>query len=266
MGRHKIMIVVVLIMLVGTGGGCFRQSEPGFKNEYKMQVTVGSTTYWGRGAARFAELAGKKTGGRIKIKPYYGSQLLKGAQLNSAQMVASGTIDCAFESTINTAPVLPSMNIFSLPFFINTFERLDRIEQGKTGQLLFEKMRKKGLEPLAWGENGFRQLTNSKRMVTTPGDLNGLRVRVVGSPIFIDIFRQLGADPVNMNWGDAVSAFQQKIVDGQENPPGILLAVRIHQYHQYATFWNYAVDPLILYWNKKQWGKFPKDIKTALRE
>lgn len=263
---RELIVLIILNALIWPAGGCSNPSDGGFKKEYKMQVTVGSTTYWGMGAAKFAELAEQKTEGRITVKPYYGGQLLKGAQLNSAQMVASGAVDCAFESTINTAPVIPEMNIFTLPFFINTFERLDRIEHGKTGRRLFEKMKAKGLQPLAWGENGFRQLTNSKHPVTSPAELNGLRVRVVGSPIFIDIFRQLGADPVNMNWGDAVSAFQQGIVDGQENPVGILLPVQIHQHHQYATFWNYVVDPLVIFWNKKQWGKFPKDIKTALRE
>jgi TRAP-type C4-dicarboxylate transport system substrate-binding protein len=157
------------------------------------------------------------------------------------------------------------MNIFSLPFFINTYENLDRMESGRTGKLLFEEMKKKGLMPLAWGENGFRQLTNSKHPVRKPEDLNGLKVRVVGSPIFIDIFRELGADPVNMNWGDAVTAFQQGTVDGQENPVAILIAVQIYQYQKYATFWNYLVDPLILYWSKKQWDTFPADIRQAIR-
>ena len=73
---------------------------------------------------------------------------------------------------------------------------------------------------------------------------------MVGSPIFIDTFRQLGADPVNMNWGDAVTAFGQGVVDGQENPVGVLVPVQIWQYHKYATFWNYLVDPVIFYCNK----------------
>ena len=238
----------------------------GFKKEYKMTVNVGPQFYWGMGAVKFAELVKQKTNGQITIKPYFGSALLKGAQLKSPQMVAKGVIDCAFESTINSAPVIPEMNIFSLPFFINTFENLDKMEYGETGKALFLAMEKKGLVGLAWAENGFRQVTNGKKAIKRPEDLKGLRFRVVGSPIFIDIFRQLGADPVNMNWGDAVTAFQQGVVDGQENPMGILVPVQIWQYHQYATFWNYLADPLIIYWNKKEWDAFPKDIQKAIRE
>ena len=262
-GRSIVSIAISLLialLLISCGG------EKGLKTEYRMQVNVGSTTYWGMGAAKFAELVKEKTKGKINIKPYYGSQLLKGAQLNSSQMVAAGAIDCAFESTINTAPVINEMNIFTMPFFVNTYERLDKLENGATGSAIFAKMRLKRLEPLAWGENGFRQLTNSKRSIKTPGDVKNLKVRVVGSPIFIDIFRALGADPVNMNWGDAVTALQQGTVDGQENPAGILLAVKIFQYNKLMTRWNYAIDPLILYWNKAQFDAFSPEIQKAIKE
>ncbi|HBA85357.1 MAG TPA: hypothetical protein DCZ95_14820 [Verrucomicrobia bacterium] len=245
--------------------GCSKKPAGSFKKEYRMQVTVGPQAYWGMGAARFADLVREKTGGRINVKPYFGSQLLKGAQLHSAQMVSSGAIDLAFESTINASPAIPEMNVFSLPFFVKTYERLDRLEQGETGRLIFEAMKKKKLMPLAWGENGFRQLTNSKRAVRRPEDLQGLKIRVVGTEIFVDIFRGLGADPINMNWGDAVTAFQQNTVDGQENPVSILNNVQIFQFQTHLTIWNYVVDPLILYWCKKEWDAFPEDIQSAIR-
>jgi len=237
-----------------------------FKKEYKLQVNVGPSFYWGIGATKFADLVREKTNGQINIKPYFGSALLKGAQLKSAQMVAKGVIDCAYESTINVSPVIPEANIFHLPFFINTFENLDKMKAGQSGQAVFAAMEKVGLTPLAWAENGFRQVTNSKRPIEKPEDLKGLRIRVVGNPLFMDTFRQLGADPVNMNWGDAQTAFQQGVVDGQENPVGVLIPVQIHQYHGFATMWNYLVDPLVIYWNQKQWKAFPADIQKAIQD
>jgi tripartite ATP-independent transporter DctP family solute receptor len=261
--RQKILGFIIILFIL-----CFLTSTnvwaKGFKKEYKLQVTIGPNFYWGQGAAKFAELVKEKTGGQINIKPYYGSSLLQGAQLKSAQLVAKGVIDCAFESTINIASVIPECNVFSLPFFVNTYENLDKLEQGQTGKVIFEAMKKKRMMPLAWGENGFRQITNDKIAIRQPQDLNNMKVRVVGSPIFIDIYRQLGADPVNMNWGDAITAFQQGVVDGQENPAGVLLPVQIWQYHKQVTFWNYLADPLIFYWNKQQWDKFPKDIQQAI--
>jgi tripartite ATP-independent transporter DctP family solute receptor len=255
--------VCVAAVLIMTGGAVYAED---FKTEYRMTVNVGPNFYWGMGAAKFAELVKEKTNGKINVKPYFGSALLKGAQLQSPQMVATGVIDCAFESTINSAPVMPEMNIFSLPFFINSFDNLDKLENGETGKKIFQVMDEKGLVGLAWAENGFRQVTNSKREIKTPEDIKGLRIRVVGSPIFIDTFRKLGADPVNMNWGDAQTAFQQGVVDGQENPVGVLIPVQIWQYHKFATFWNYLADPVIIYWNKKEWTAFPDDIKKAIQE
>lgn len=258
-------MVVSLFVAALMMGSILHLEAADFKKEYKMQVNVGPTFYWGIGAQKFADLVQEKTNGQINVKPYFGSELLKGAQLNSLQMVAQGVIEVAFESTINASPVVVENNIFSLPFFINTFENLDKLENGETGKAIFEAMEAKGVVALAWAENGFRQITNSVRAIHTPDDMKGLRVRVVGSPIFIDTFRTLGADPINMNWGDAVTAFQQGTVDGQENPVGVLIPVQIHQYHQYATFWNYLVDPLIIYWNKKEWDAFPDDIKEGIK-
>jgi len=263
--RQRILIFLISIFTLYFLA-CPNIYAKGFKKEYKLQVTVGPNFYWGRGAAKFADLVKEKTGGQINIKPYYGSSLLQGAQLKSAQLVAKGVIDCAFESTINISSVIPACNVFSLPFFVNTYENLDKLEQGQTGQAIFDAMKKKRLMPLAWGENGFRQITNDKIVIRRPEDLKGMKIRVVGSPIFIDIYRQLGADPVNMNWGDAITAFQQGVVDGQENPAGVLLPVQIWQYHKQVTFWNYLADPLIFYWNKKQWDKFPKDIRQAIAQ
>lgn len=259
--QKAVALAAMLVLMTALSAGA-----AGFKKEYKMQVTVGPKLYWGMGATKFAELVAEKTNGQINVKPYFGSALLKGAQLKSAQMVAKGVIDCAIESTINISPVIPEANIFHLPFFLNDFETLDKVKFGQAGEAVFEAMRAKRIEPLAWAENGFRQLTNSKTAVRAPADMKGLRVRVVGNPLFIDTFRALGADPVNMNWGDAVAGFQQGVVDGQENPVGVLIPIQIYQYHKHATMWNYLVDPLIIYWNQQDWNGFPEEIKAAIME
>ena len=189
-----IRFIAVLSALLSAAAAAMPSDAAEFKKEYKLQLNVGPKFYWGMGAAKFAELCEKYTDGKIKVKPYYGSALLKGAQLKSAQMVAKGVIDCAMESTINISPVIPEANIFHLPFFINNFENLDKIENGAAGRAVFAAMEKVGLQPLAWAENGFRQLTNSQQSVTRPEDLQGMRIRVVGSPIFIETFKLLGAE------------------------------------------------------------------------
>ncbi|MGC9000309.1 DctP family TRAP transporter solute-binding subunit [Caldisericum sp.] len=236
------------------------------KAEYTMQVNVGPAFDWGKGAQKWADLVKERTNGLINIKPYFGSSLLQGKQTNWFQAVSEGSIDFVMDSTINASGVVQSLNLFSLPFFINTYENVDKIENGTAGKMIIDQMEKLGVVHLAWGENGFRQLTNSKRPIKTPEDMRGLKFRVVGSPIFVDIFKTLGADAVSMNWGDAVTAFQQGAVDGQENPYGVLIPVQIWQYHKYLTNWNYVIDPLILGVSKQTWDKFPPYIQKAIKD
>lgn len=120
---------------------------------------------------------------------------------------------------------------------------------------------------LAWGENGFRELTNSKRPVKVPADMEGLKIRVVGTPIFIDIMKALGANPVNMNWGDAQVAFQQGVVDGQENPVvAIEIPIKIWQYQKYATIWHYVIDPLMLTVNNKVMASFTPEDQEIIKQ
>ena len=142
----RVNVVLALLALSLMVSGLVSPTHAGmFKKEYKMTITIGPSFYWGMGAIKFCELVKEKTNGQINIKPYFGSALMKGAQLKAPQMVAMGAIDCAYDSTINASPVIPEMNIFSLPFFINTFENLDKMEAGETGKAVFKAMDKKGL-------------------------------------------------------------------------------------------------------------------------
>jgi tripartite ATP-independent transporter DctP family solute receptor len=258
------LIALITVLAMAVGQTASAQFTP--KDQYNLSVVVGPQFDWGKGAERFADLVREKTDGQINIKVFYGGELFKGQQTSEFQLMARGGIDFAFGSTINWSPVVPELNVFSLPFFVGNYERLDRLEESAVGDRLFELMEQKGVKPLAWAENGFRQLTNSVRPVASPADVEGLKIRVVGSPIFIDIYRELGADPVSMNWGDAVTAFSQGVVDGQENPAGVLGPVKIWEHHQHGTFWNYLVDPLVVGVSMKLWNEFPPEIQEAVQE
>jgi TRAP-type transport system periplasmic protein len=259
--NSRVLIIIALLAVFGTA--CSR--TPVLKSEYRMHVPAGATTGWGLGAARFAKLVTTKTDGRIHIQPYYDGQLCPGADERAARKVAGGEIDLALDSTINLATWIPEMNVFALPFFVGSYERLDRLEEGRTGRRLFEALASRRLTPLAWGENGFRLLTNRKGPVAAPADLRGLTVRVTGNPIFEDIFRALGAKPVSMSWSETMRAMEQGTVDAAETPAEILVAMPIERHHEFLTRWNYAIDPLVLYWNAKQFASFPEDIQRAIR-
>jgi len=189
-----------------------------YKSEYKMSIVVGPKGPWGEAATKFANLVRARTDGRINIKPYFAGQLFAGKQTNEFLLLRRGVADFALGSTINWSTVIKPLNLFSLPFFFKNYQEVDAVTGGRTGKKLFRILSRKGVIGIGWGENGFRALTNSKRPIKTPEDLKDLKIRVVGSPIFIDIFRALGANPTSMNWSDAVPAFRQRVVDGEENP------------------------------------------------
>ncbi len=234
-----------------------------YKAEYKLSVVVGPTGPWGEGAQRFADLVRERTRGRIAIKVYYGGQLFAGRQTNEFLLLRQGVADFALGSTINWSTTIKELNLFSLPFLFPNYQAVDAVTNGKAGRRLFKLLDTRGVVGLGWGENGFRELTNRRRPVERPEDLKGLKIRVVGSPIFIELFKALGANPVSINWAEAIASFQQGIVDGQENPVvSVIVPYKLWQYHRYLTLWRYTIDPLILAVNKTAWERFePEDRK-----
>ncbi len=239
----------------------------GYKKEYKLSCVVGPKLLWGEGSTYFAKLVRERTLGRINIKVYPAASLMAGKQTNEFLILRQGIADFAFASTINWSSTIKQLNLFNLPFFFPDYAALDRVTEGYVGETLKKIIKKKGVTILAWGENGYREITNSKRPIVNPSDLKGLKIRVVGTPIFIDIMKALGANPVNMNWGEAKVAFQQGVVDGQENPiVGIEIPVKIWQFHKYITVWHYVIDPLMLAVNNKVWKSFSKKDRDIIRQ
>ncbi|MCK5826785.1 MAG: DctP family TRAP transporter solute-binding subunit [Desulfuromusa sp.] len=260
--------VLVILVLVSFSFICsFTAVAGNYKKEYKMSVVVGPKLPWGAGATKFADLVRERTDGRINIKVYTSSSLMAGKQTNEFLIHRQGVADFCFASTINWSTTIKPLNLFNLPFFFPDYKALDAVTQGEVGAEIADMLSQKGVTLLAWGENGFREITNSKRAITKPADLEGLKIRVVGTPVFIETMKALGANPVNMNWGDAQVAFQQGVVDGQENPVvAIEIPVKIWQFHQFATIWRYVIDPLMLTVNNKVMASFSKEDQKIIQQ
>jgi TRAP-type C4-dicarboxylate transport system substrate-binding protein len=121
--------------------------------------------------------------------------------------------------------------------------------------------------PLAWGENGFREMSNSKRPIASPADMKGMKFRVVGSPLYNETFSALGANPTQMSWADAQPALASGAVDGQENPLSVFVAAKLPTVGQkYLTLWHYVADPLIFVVNKQVWNSWTPADREAVRQ
>jgi tripartite ATP-independent transporter DctP family solute receptor len=239
-----------------------------YKPEYKLSTVVGKPFPWGIAGERWAELVKEKTNGRINIKCYPGVSLVGGDQTKEYTAIRQGSIDMAVGSTINWSPQIKELNIFSMPFLMPDYKAIDALTGGEVGKEIFKILESKDTVPLAWGENGFRELSNSKRAIQKPEDLKGLKLRVVGSPLFLDTFTALGANPTQMSWADAVPALSSGAVDGQENPLTIFTVAKLHSAanQKYLTLWGYVADPLIFVVNKDVWKSWPPEDQKAVRE
>ncbi len=235
--------------------------------ELSVSTVLSDAFPWGQAAEKWAELVEERTEGRLTLRVYPNSQLVAGDQTREFSAMRSGLIDMAVGSTINWSPQVPELNLFSLPFFMPDEAAVDAVTGGEAGEMIFEAIESRGVVPLAWGENGFRQVSNSRGPISEPGDLDGLKIRVVGSPLFQDTFNALGADPTQMSWTDAQPALTTGAVDGQENPLSVFDVARIDQVGQeYLTLWNYMNDPLIFAVNQRIWDSLDEEDQEILRE
>jgi tripartite ATP-independent transporter DctP family solute receptor len=238
-----------------------------YQNEYRVSTVVGTAFPWGKAGERWGDLVRQKTSGRINMKLYPGVSLVAGDQTREFTAIRQGVIDMAVGSTINWSPQIKELNLFSLPFLMPDYAAIDALTQGQVGKDIFARLEKAGVVPLAWGENGFREVTNSKRELRKPSDFKGLKFRVVGSPLFLDTFSALGANPTQMSWADAQPALASGAVDGQENPLSIYTAAKLHTVGQKnVTLWGYMADPLIFVVNKEIWQSWTPEDRKAVRE
>ena len=262
---HRIFLATLALMLGLLSAAAALAA--GYKAEYRLSTVLGPAFPWGKAGERWAELVRQKTDGRIKIRVYPGASLVGGDQTREFASLRDGIIDLAIGSSINWSPQVKQLNLFSLPFLIPDDKALDAVLKGEVGRELFSILEQQGVVPLAFGENGFRELSNSRQAVRGPADLKGMKIRVVGSPIFVDAFTALGATPVQIGWADAQSALVTKAVDGQENPVPVFNAAKLYSLGQnHLTLWGYMADPLIFVVNRQVWAGWSDVDRQAVRE
>lgn len=263
----KILCGALLPLALGLSIGLPARAQQAYKPEYRLSTNVNNAFPLGRGAEEWARLVKERTEGRINVKWYPGSSLVGGETTREFTALRQGTIDFNVSSVINWAPHVKQLNVFLLPFLVPDDAAFDALIGGAVGKELFGIVEKQGVVPLAWGENGAREISNSKREIRKPEDLKGLKFRVVGSPIFNDIYTALGANPTQMTFADAQPALQSGAVDGQENPISLFVGAKMGALNQkYLTRWNYVNDPLVFAVSAKTWESWSPADREIVRQ
>ena len=226
---------------------------------FKMNISVPQDSHYGVAVDTFAAEVEKRTNGRYKIQNFYASAL--GNEREAIEAVQLGTLDMAMSSTGPVPNFVPELAILDIPFLFRDYAHARATLDGPVGQEMLKKFEPIGIKALAWGENGFRHMTNSQRPVRTPEDLKGLKMRTMENPIHMQAYKGFGIIPTPMAISEVFTALQQGTVDGQENPISVIQSWKFDQVQKHLTLTGHVYSPAFLMMNKGLWDGLSDEDK-----
>ena len=233
----------------------------GAQTMLRINIALAQNSHYGVAIDSFAREVERRTGGRYKVQTFYSAAL--GAERESVEAVQLGTLDLTLTSTGPLPNFVPEVAILDIPFLFRDYAHARAVLDGPIGAELLAKFPAKGMVGLAWAENGFRHMTNSKRPVDGPEDLRGLKMRTMENPIPIEAYRQFGLLPTPMAFTEVFTALQQGTVDGQENPLSVITAAKLDQVQKYLTLTGHVYSPAVFLMNKARWDNLSAADKQA---
>ena len=218
----------------------------------------------GLGVKRTQEVLNAKTGGKIKINAFWGGSA--GGDLPATQALRAGTQEMVCTSSSPLVGIVKELGAFDLPFLFANEKEADAVLDGPAGAYFNKKLEDAGVVNLAYWENGFRNLTNSKRPVAKAEDFDGVKVRVMQNNIFLDTFKTLGSNAVPMAFGEVFTALETKTIDGQENPFVTIETSKLNEVQKYLSVTRHAYTPFLVLYSKKLWDQLNAQEQAVLRE
>lgn len=231
-----------------------------------VSYNVAEGSSWDKGAQNFKELVEKRSDGKYTVSLHPNASMAGGNDRVELEMVQGGAIQFLIKSTTWLTGLDPKFQVLGLPWLFPDHETANKVMDGEAGTALMETVNSKGLAGLAWGVNGFRQVTNSRQAITQPADLKDLKVRVPGIPLYLSIFKELGANPTTMSFSEVFTALQTKTVDGQENPISLIWSSHFYDVQKHMTVWNYSYDAVLFASGSTFWDTLSPEDQTLFRD
>jgi tripartite ATP-independent transporter DctP family solute receptor len=247
-------------LVLGLGMACAAFAQTAMK----ISISTSQNSHQGVAIDTFAKEVAARTNGRYKIETFYNGSL--GGERESIEAVQLGTQELAFSSTGPVPNFVPETKILDVPFLFRDKAHARAVLDGPIGQELLTKFDAKGFKALAWAENGFRHMTNSKRDVKGPEDLKGLKMRTMENPVHIAAYKGLGIITTPMAFPEVFTALQQGTVDGQENPLPVIMSAKFSQVQKHLSLTGHVYSPCIFVMNKAAFDKLSAADKTAFLE
>lgn len=216
----------------------------------------------GRAVRFFAEEVKKRSGDKLKVRTFGAATLGPDVQMQNA--LIGGAQEMMVGSTATLVGTVKEFAIWDVPFLFANEKEADAVLDGPVGQKLLDSLQAKGLVGLVYWENGFRNLTNSRHRIEKAEDIQGIKLRVMQNPVFLDTFKAVGANAVPMAFAELFTALETKAVDGQENPYTTIVSSKFYEVQKYLTVTNHVYSPWVVLASKSWWDKLSDDERKIL--
>jgi tripartite ATP-independent transporter DctP family solute receptor len=216
------------------------------------------------GVKKFAEIVAVKSGGKLQVKEFPSNQL--GTEQQQTSALQGGVQEMQAPATTSLVGIVKDYGVIDFPFTVTNHAQAFALLDGPLGKALLEKLPEKGLIGLAYWDLGFRNVTNSKRPITKPEDLDGLKLRVIPNPVFLDTFKAFKANPVPMSFSELYTALETRTVDGQENPYSVILSNKFYEVQKFVSGTNHVYGTNIILVSKKFWDRLSPTEQKILQD
>ncbi len=264
------VIAVLLLSVMVLASACNRidsWQEKEYQN-VRMVMTINGTESGidTQIAKRIAEQMSEKTGGAVRIEVYPRDQLAGGNTPRGVEMISDGAVDLAAYVSGTLSLIDERLAVGTIPWTFHSYQEAREVIDASGGAYYEKVLTDHGLVYLGSAHNGMRQLSNNRKPVKTPEDLEDLKIRVLGGESYLSFFEALGADPTPMSLSELPAAIRQGTVDGQENGFYLMDSLDLDEIQPYLTVWNYTYENYIIVANNKTFQSLEPETQGLLRE
>jgi len=250
-GRRTLLAALTGVALLGGVWQAHAQAQDVKERTLRFAFSLAKDHPLGTGAQTFADAVAQKSGGKMKVTLFPNAVL--GSDPQNLSAIRGGTLDFTSMATGLVASIDKQFGVFDLPFLFNSAQEAFAIVDGPVGTRMLDDLSKQGVIGLGIWDLGFRNMTNSKRPIAKAEDVAGLKIRVIASPVYIDLFSTLGANPVPMTFGEVYGALESRAIDGQDNPVGVIESAKFAEVQKYLSLTRHVYTGMPVLMSKKTW-------------
>ena len=261
--RRALVAFAAGAALLGTVAGAHAQDDIKQRN-LRFAFSLAKDHPFGQGAQKFADLVAQKSGGKMKVQLFPGAVL--GSDPQNLSAIRGGTLDFTSMATGLVSSIDKQQMVFDLPFLFNDEKEAFAIADGPIGRKLMDDLAPHGVVGLGVWHLGFRHITNSRRPIAKVEDIQGLKLRVIASPVYVEMFNALGANPVPMTFGEVYGALESRAIDGQDNPLGVIESAKFQEVQKYLSLTRHLYTGMGFLMSKKTWDGLSEAEHRIIRE